>query len=53
MDVKQRTENAIANGLTLEEFIASNPTADYDATWGKGFLKPAEFLTIVYESLAE
>ncbi len=53
IDVKQRTENAIAQGLTLEEFIASNPTADYDATWGKGFLKPAEFLTIVYQNLAE
>ncbi len=53
IDVKQRTENAIANGLTLEEFIASNPTAEYDATWGEGFLKPAEFLTIVYQSLAE
>ncbi len=53
LDVKQRTEDAIAQGLTLEQFIASNPTADYDVTWGKGFLKPADFLTIVYGSLAE
>ena len=53
IDVKLRTENAIAQGLTLEEFIASKPTADYDATWGQGFLKPAEFLTIVYQSLAK
>ena len=53
IDVKLRAENAIAQGLTLEEFIASNPTADYDPTWGQGFLKPAEFLTIVYESLAK
>ena len=53
LDVKQRTENAIAQGLTLEQFIASNPTSDYDATWGNGFLTPAAFLTIVYESLAE
>lgn len=53
MDVKARTEQAISEGLTLEQFIASNPTADYDATWGQGFLKPADFLTIVYKSLKE
>lgn len=53
VDVKSTTENAIAQGQSLEEFIASKPTAKYDDTWGGGFLKPEDFLTIVYESLAQ
>ena len=50
--VRVRTQAALSQGLSLEEFLASNPTADYDATWGQGFLKPEQFLTIVYQSLA-
>ena len=53
IDVKLRTEKAIADGMNLEEFIASNPLADYDADWGQGFLDAEKFLTIVYNSLAE
>lgn len=53
VDVKSKTENAIAQGLTLEEFIASKPTAEYDASWGNGFLKPEDFLAIVYQSLGK
>ena len=53
MDVKTTAEEAIAQGLTLEEFIASEPTAEYDDTWGQGFLTPEQFQTIVYQSLAE
>ena len=52
VDVRVRTQAAISQGLTLEEFLASNPTADYDADWGDGFLEPEQFLTIVYQSLA-
>ena len=53
MDVKTTAEEAIAQGLTLEEFIASDPTAEYDDTWGQGFLTPEQFQTFVYQSLAE
>ena len=52
-DVKLKTEQAIASGQSLEEFIASKPTAEYDETWGQGFLSPEDFLTIVYQSLAQ
>lgn len=51
VDVKSKTETAIAQGLSLEEFIASNPTAEYDQSWGQGFLNAEAFLTIVYNSL--
>lgn len=53
VEVRVLTESAIANGLSLEEFLASNPTAQYDATWGQGFLSPEQFQTIVYQDLAE
>ena len=53
VNVKVRTEKAIAQGESLEEFIASKPTSDYDAKLGGGFLKPEQFLTIVYEDLAD
>ncbi|MEM8720122.1 MAG: MBL fold metallo-hydrolase [Cyanobacteria bacterium P01_G01_bin.39] len=51
--VKAKTESAIAQGLTLEEFIASNPTAEFDQAWGQGFLKPEDFQSIVYQDLAQ
>lgn len=47
-EVQEQVDEAIAEGLTLEQFIASKPTAKYDETWGKAFLKPEQFLTIVY-----
>ena len=53
VEVRVRTEEAIARGLSLEEFIASDPTADYDETLGEGLLTPEQFQTIVYQSLAE
>ena len=51
--VRVRTESAIAQGLTLEQFIASDPTAEYDEAWGNGLLSPEQFLTIVYQDLAQ
>lgn len=53
VDVKFKAEQAIAKGLSLEDFIASKPTAEYDETWGQGFLKPEDFLGIVYQSLGK
>ena len=52
-DVKSKTEQAIASGQSLEEFITLKPTAEYDETRGQGFLSPEYFLTIVYQSLAQ
>jgi len=31
--------------------IAAKPTAEWDASWGTGFMKPDVFLGIVYESM--
>ncbi len=42
---------AVKNKRTLEQVIAAKPTKDLDAKWGKGFLKPAFFLKIVYSGM--
>jgi len=31
--------------------VAAAPTADLDAVWAKGSLKPGTFVALVYESL--
>ena len=41
----------IKAGKTLEQVIASKPTAKYDAVWGKGFLAPEKFVEMVYRNL--
>ena len=38
---------------TLEQTVAAKPTAPWDETWGKGFLKPETFTTVVYNELAK
>lgn len=50
--VRDRTQGAISQGLSVDDFIASNPTADLDTTWGNGFLKPEQFLRIIYQDLS-
>lgn len=45
--------NEIKAGKTLDEVIASKPTRDFDPIWGKGFLKPEQFVKIVYDSLVK
>jgi glyoxylase-like metal-dependent hydrolase (beta-lactamase superfamily II) len=50
--VRDRVANAIAAGQSLDEVVASRPTADLDAEWGDGFLKPDRFVTFVYQSLS-
>jgi glyoxylase-like metal-dependent hydrolase (beta-lactamase superfamily II) len=37
-------------GKTLDEVKAAKPTAALDEKWGKGFIKPEIWATIVYES---
>jgi cyclase len=49
--VRARVGRLVARGRTLPQVLAAKPLADLDAQWGKGFLKPEQFLTIVYGSL--
>lgn len=49
--VRDRIRPMIARGMTKEQVIAAKPTAQWDATWGTGFIGPDMFVGIVYESL--
>jgi hypothetical protein len=42
----------VFHGSLVERlFLAAKPSAEFDATWGKGFMMPNDFLTIVYNTL--
>ena len=49
--VNDRLMKLAAKKRTMAHVLAEKPLADYDATWGKGFLKPEQFLTIAYTSV--
>jgi cyclase len=49
--VRDRIAREIKAGKPLDAVIASLPTRDLDPVWGKGFMKPEQFVTIVHESL--
>jgi glyoxylase-like metal-dependent hydrolase (beta-lactamase superfamily II) len=51
--VRDRVSSELRAGQPLAAVIASQPTRDFDPVWGKGFMKPEQFVTIVYESLAK
>ena len=53
VQVRDRVAALIRQGKTREEVIAARPTAEWDATWGAGFMKPDVFLGIVYTSLTK
>ena len=51
-NVRERIQNLISQGKSLQEIQNSNPTKDFDSTWGKGFLNADRFIEIVYEDLS-
>lgn len=51
VDVRDRVRKLKTAGRTLAEVQAAKPTADLDATWGKGFMMPNDFVGIVYNTL--
>jgi len=49
--VRDRVAALIKSGKTKEEVIAAKPSAEWDATWGTGFMKPEVFLGMLYDSM--
>jgi glyoxylase-like metal-dependent hydrolase (beta-lactamase superfamily II) len=49
--VRDRVEKMKKAGRKVEDVVAAKPTAEFDATWGKGFMMPNDFVTIVYNTL--
>lgn len=50
--VSSRVARLAAQGRTLQQVLAVKPSAEYDAKWGNGSIKPDQFVTTVYTSLA-
>ncbi len=46
-----RVKKLIAEGKSLDEIQAAQPTADYDEKWGGGFISPEKFVATIHESL--
>ncbi len=46
--VAQRIRGQIDAGRGVEEIVASKPTAEFDARWGQGFIKPDDWVALVY-----
>ena len=49
--IRDRIQDMIQKGMTLEEVLAANPTMDYDGRYGSNTRTRDMFLTAVYESL--
>ena len=49
--VHERMTKLIKAGKNIDEIVAAKPTADYDAKWGGGFLKPNQWVQIVYAGM--
>jgi cyclase len=49
--VRDRIRKAIQQGKTQDQVVASKPTAEFDAVWGNGFLKPEAFVAMTYAGL--
>ncbi len=50
--VSGRVAAAIAEGKSEDEVIAAAPSAEFDASWGRGFLNPELFIRILYRDLS-
>jgi cyclase len=49
---RDRVAALVKAGKTLEQVTAAKPTADLDAKWGQGFIKPDPWVSILYKDLA-
>jgi len=48
---RDRIKTAIRDGKTQDQVVTSKPSAEFDAAWGNGFLKPEAFVAMVYAGL--
>ena len=46
-----RVRKLKTSGRSLQDTVAAKPTADLDATWGKGFMPPNDFVTLAYNTV--
>lgn len=51
--VRDRIAALVRQKRTLDQVVAAKPTAEFDAAWGGGFMKPDVFVTVVYAILSK
>jgi glyoxylase-like metal-dependent hydrolase (beta-lactamase superfamily II) len=49
--IRDRVSALVKEGKSLEEVQAAQPSKEFDAKWGGGFMKPDQFVGLVYASL--
>ena len=49
--VRDNVKKLVAQGKSLDQILAAKPGAQWDATFGGGFMKPDLFVGVVYRSL--
>ncbi len=49
--VHDRVQNLIRDGRSRNEVIAAEPTGDLDSVWGGGFMKPDQWVGIVFDGM--
>ena len=49
--IRDRVAEQKKAGKTLAQVQAAKPSAEYDATWGKGMMSPDDFVALVYNTL--
>jgi cyclase len=49
--IRDRIKKGIREGKTQDQVVASKPSAEFDAAWGGGFLKPDDFVGLTYAGL--
>jgi glyoxylase-like metal-dependent hydrolase (beta-lactamase superfamily II) len=51
VSTRANVAKAMKGGKSLDEVVRAGPTASTDAQWGKGFMKPEQFIATVYTDL--
>lgn len=51
--MRDKVQAMVRSGIDKDAVIAAKPTQDYDAEWGAGFMKPDQWVGILYDSLKE
>jgi glyoxylase-like metal-dependent hydrolase (beta-lactamase superfamily II) len=49
--VRDRMQTLIDQGRSEDQVVAADPTQEWDATWGAGFMNPESFTRFAYQSM--
>ena len=49
--LRDRVSTSIKEGKTLAETVAAKPTAEFDARWGNGPIRPDQWVEEIYWDL--